>query len=76
MPLSPVMSTVDPGLDATLRTSALTRCIGSDSPMIDSRPKGRESASRSVRSSRRSRVVSSARDTRRATSSRSNGLVA
>ena len=28
------------GLDATLRTSVLTRCMRSDSPMIESRPNG------------------------------------
>ncbi len=76
VPLSPVMSTVDPGLVATFRMSAFARCITSDSPMIDAALYGRAIVSRSVRSSRRSRVASSARVTRSETSSRSNGLVA
>ncbi len=76
VPLSPVTITVDPGLDATLRASCFTRCIGSVSPMSDPRLYGRARLSRSVRSSRRSLVVSSARDTRRATSSSSKGFVA
>ena len=75
VPLSPVMSTVDPGLVATLRTSAFTRCMASLSPMIDATPNGCASVSRSVRNSRRSRVASSARSTRTATSSRSKGFV-
>ena len=40
MPLSPVISTVDAGLSATLRASIFTRSIGSDSPIIEEKLNG------------------------------------
>ncbi len=76
MPLSPVSSTVLAGLLATLASSVLSEVITSESPTIRSKAYGWAWAVRNCRTSRRSRVVSSARETSADTSSRLNGLLA
>jgi two-component system response regulator PilR (NtrC family) len=54
--------------------SALMSSIAGDVPTMASKPYSRPALDRSVRTSRRSRLVSSAFSTKRSTSSRLNGL--
>ena len=63
VPLSPVSRTVDAGLAATLRSRSRSAPIAADSPTMRSSAKGCAWLARSMRTSRRSRVVSSARST-------------
>ena len=76
VPLSPVSRTVDAGLAATLRSRSRSAPIAADSPTRRSSAKGCAWLARSMRTSRRSRVVSRARSTIAEMSSRLNGLLA
>jgi len=60
VPLSPVISTVE-SLAANRVSSARDRALAGDSPIMAAKPNGAEVSVRSSRSSRCSRVVSSAR---------------
>ena len=75
VPLSPPSRTVEAGVPAIFWSKAFTARIGSDSPTMRSRENGSDWRALSSRTSRRSRVVSSALSTRAIISSISKGLM-